>query len=181
MYKIPARCTFTNTLIPALCNKVRGEIVESLSNAQRVALTVVGWTSRAAQSNITATAHHFDDEWNMQNHFLQTSVQQEMQTHLHLKSHMLVHDVSTRWSSSLEMVTCTWEMQPTVSLTTRRLKPRGEALSSLTEEDMTTNDPDPRDHQTSPPKMMSQNLPGRSQPWIRCLGVPSLQEPQRRA
>lgn len=58
----------------------------------------------------------------------------EMQTQLHLKHHNLVHDVST---SSLEMVKRYWDQQPAVSLTTRKLKPSGEGLPSLTEEDMT--------------------------------------------
>lgn len=61
----------------------------------------------------------------------------EMQIHFYLKNHKLVHDVSTRWNSSLDMVEHYWEQQPAVSLTTRKLKPRGEGVSTPTEEDMT--------------------------------------------
>uniref|UniRef100_A0A8C4GH43 Zinc finger BED domain-containing protein 1 n=1 Tax=Dicentrarchus labrax TaxID=13489 RepID=A0A8C4GH43_DICLA len=230
-YKIPVRGTFTDTHIPALYNKVRREIVESLSNAQRVAITVDGWTSCAIQSYIIVTAHYIDDEWSMKTPVLQTrafneehkgenlaallrdvccewkiegkkpalvtdnasnmllagtlaemkphvrciahtlnlssqkalqvdtvsallvkmrrivtyfhkspkacEALHEIQTQLHLKHHKPVHDVSTMWNSSLEMMERFWEQQPavTLSLTTRRVKTKG--LPSITDEELT--------------------------------------------
>lgn len=59
-YKIPQRAFFTDTQIPALYSKVKTEVVESLSNARRVAITMDGWTSCATQSYVTVTAHHID-------------------------------------------------------------------------------------------------------------------------
>lgn len=230
-YHIPNRRFFTEKQIPALYEKVRREIVDSLSNAQRVAITVDGWTSRATDSYVTVTAHYIDGEWVLQNHVLQTRVfneahtgnnlavllqdvcrewkiedknpalvtdnarnmilagvgaemephvrciahtlnlasqkalkvdrvsellvkmrkvvtffpkspkateaLREMQTQLHLPHHKLVHDVSTRWNSSLDMLARFWEQQPAVlnTLLTRKIR-RGEGMASLTEEDM---------------------------------------------
>lgn len=45
-FKIP-RPFFPTTQIPVLYNKVQREVVESLSDGQRVAITVDGWTSCA--------------------------------------------------------------------------------------------------------------------------------------
>lgn len=43
-YKIPDRSVFTEKHIPDLYKKVRSEIIVLLNSAQRVALTVDGWS-----------------------------------------------------------------------------------------------------------------------------------------
>ena len=67
-----------------------------------------------------------------------TEVLREMQAQLHMPNHKLIHDVPTRWNSSLDMLERFWEQQPAVlnTLLSRKIK-RGEGLASLTEEDMT--------------------------------------------
>lgn len=66
-----------------------------------------------------------------------TEILREMQTQLHLPNHKLIHNVSTRWNSSLEMLERFWEQQPAVlnTLLSRKIK-RGEATARLTEDDM---------------------------------------------
>lgn len=66
-----------------------------------------------------------------------TDVLWEIETQLHLPNHKLIHDVSTRWNSSLEMLERLWEQQPAVlnTLLSRKIK-RGEASARLTEDDL---------------------------------------------
>lgn len=67
-----------------------------------------------------------------------TEVLHEMQAQLHLPNHKQIHDVSTRWNSSLDMLERFWKQQPAVlnTLLSNKIK-RGECMASLTEEDMT--------------------------------------------
>ena len=94
-YHVPNRRFFTEKQIPALYDKVRRELVDSLSNAQTVAITVDGWTSSATDSYVTFTAHYIDDEWVLQNHVLQTRVFNEAHTGNNLA--ILLQEVCREW------------------------------------------------------------------------------------
>jgi len=90
-YHIPYRRLFTKKQIPALYDKVRRELVDSVSNAQRVAITVDGWTSCATDSYVMVTAHYIDDD----DHVLQTRVFNEAHTGNNLA--VLLQEVSCEW------------------------------------------------------------------------------------
>ncbi|KAI4793333.1 hypothetical protein KUCAC02_032795 [Chaenocephalus aceratus] len=94
---VPNRRFFTEKQTPALYGKVRRELVDSLSKAQRVAITVDGWTSCATGSYVTVTAHCIDDEWVLQNHVLQTRVFTEAHTGNTLA--MLLQEVCREWKT----------------------------------------------------------------------------------
>ncbi|KAI4793021.1 hypothetical protein KUCAC02_032978 [Chaenocephalus aceratus] len=92
-YLVPNRRFFAEKQIPALYDKVRRELVDSLSNAHRVAITVDGWTTCATDAYVTVTAHYIDDEW--QNHVLQTRVFNEAHTGNNVA--MLLQEVCREW------------------------------------------------------------------------------------
>ena len=54
-YVIPSRGYFSQTVIPDMYEKVKSDIVASLSNITTVALTTDSWTSRATESFVTIT------------------------------------------------------------------------------------------------------------------------------
>lgn len=71
-YNIPSRAHFSQTVIPALCQKTKAQIENQLAKATVVALTTDGWTSRATQSHPPVTAHYTTAEWELKSHVLQT-------------------------------------------------------------------------------------------------------------
>ena len=79
-FTIPSRQHLTDNSVPALYNKIRGEVEQELKNAERVALTTDAWTSCATNSYVTITAHHITQKWELKSHVLQTRVFNESHT-----------------------------------------------------------------------------------------------------
>lgn len=94
-YKMPTRKLLAEKEIPALYEKVKLDIAESLTKAKRVAITVDGWTSRATDPYITVTVHCIDDDWVLQNHVLQTRVFRE--AHMGSNLAALLQDICSEW------------------------------------------------------------------------------------
>ncbi|KAL3860924.1 hypothetical protein ACJMK2_007019 [Sinanodonta woodiana] len=59
-YIIPSRTHFTENVIPDLYLHTRQEVQSTKSEAESVAITTDGWTSRTTKSYITITAHLID-------------------------------------------------------------------------------------------------------------------------
>uniref|UniRef100_A0A3B3D8W0 BED-type domain-containing protein n=1 Tax=Oryzias melastigma TaxID=30732 RepID=A0A3B3D8W0_ORYME len=79
-YKLPTRQHFSEKCIPELYEKAKSDVLESLSTAERVALTKDAWTSRPTHSYVTITVHYISPEWSMKNHVLQTRMFSETHT-----------------------------------------------------------------------------------------------------
>ncbi|MBN3306654.1 ZBED4 protein, partial [Amia calva] len=71
-YTIPSRAHFTRTVVPNLYNESKAKLVQTLKEAESIAITTDGWTSRGTQSYITITAHTINSDWEMVNVVLQT-------------------------------------------------------------------------------------------------------------
>ena len=71
-YTIPSRAHFTRTVIPKLYAESKSKVVQILKDAESIAITTDGWTSRSTQSYITITAHTINNDWKMESVVLQT-------------------------------------------------------------------------------------------------------------
>ncbi|XP_061162789.1 E3 SUMO-protein ligase ZBED1-like [Saccostrea echinata] len=79
-YQVPSRKTFSEIVIPKMYSDVKVKVQSSLREAEQVALTTDGWSSRATESYITITSTHIDKDWNICNFVLQTRMMPESHT-----------------------------------------------------------------------------------------------------
>lgn len=79
-YKLPSRSHFTEKVIPALYNQTKVQVMASISQDNRVALTCDSWTSVATQSYLTVTVHYINEDWQILSHVLQTRAVYESHT-----------------------------------------------------------------------------------------------------
>ncbi|XP_073450123.1 E3 SUMO-protein ligase ZBED1-like [Aquarana catesbeiana] len=96
-YKIPSRSHFTENVIPALYHETKAQIIASMSQASRVAITCDSWTSVTTESYVTITAHYVK-EWKILSHVLQTRAIYESHTGAHLAE--LLSRVVEEWQLS---------------------------------------------------------------------------------
>ncbi len=71
-YTIPSRAHFTRTVVPTLYKEAKVKVVQTLKEAESIAITTDGWTFRCTQGYITITAHIINSDWEMVNFVLQT-------------------------------------------------------------------------------------------------------------
>lgn len=71
-FEMPSRAHIAQNVMPTLYTKVKKRILTDSNKADFIAVTTDGWTSKAAQGYITITAHYIDDNFEIQNHTLQT-------------------------------------------------------------------------------------------------------------
>ena len=79
-YKIPSRRYFTDTALPTLYSETKSNVLDTLMEAGRVAITCDAWTSVATVSYVTVTAHFISDEWQLVSLVLQTRAMYESHT-----------------------------------------------------------------------------------------------------
>ena len=94
-YKIPSRQTVADTVVPALYRETKAQVMNSMREACRVAVTCDSWTSVATESYLTVTAHYFNDDWDIVSHVLQTRAVFESHPGFHLAE--LLSDVVKEW------------------------------------------------------------------------------------
>ena len=70
-YTLPSRPHFRDVVIPHIYGEVRAKVEEELQKAMCISITTDGWTSRATESYIAATAHYMKDDWTIGNAVLQ--------------------------------------------------------------------------------------------------------------
>lgn len=83
-YAVPTRPHFSQKVVPKLYKETKTRIEEQLKEADYIAITTDGWTSRATHSYLTITAHYITAIWQMANHVLQTRAVYESHTSEHL-------------------------------------------------------------------------------------------------
>ncbi|CAI5682133.1 unnamed protein product [Oreochromis niloticus] len=94
-YVIPSRRFFADTAVPNLYIDVKRKVEESLSTAERVALTCDAWTSRAVDSYVTITAHYLTADWRLLSYVLQTRTLHESHTGANIAN--LLQNAAQEW------------------------------------------------------------------------------------
>ena len=97
-YKIPSRSHFTENVIPALYHDTKAQVLASMNQASRVAITCDSWTSVTTESYVTITAHYVTKDWQVLSHVLQTRAIYESHTGAHLAE--LLSHVVEEWQLS---------------------------------------------------------------------------------
>ncbi|XP_073681633.1 E3 SUMO-protein ligase ZBED1-like [Garra rufa] len=94
-YSVPSRRYFSDTAIPALYRETKAQILESLCNTDRVAITCDAWTSISTDSYVTITAHYITDECKLAACVLQTRSMNESHTGANVAE--LLQSVASEW------------------------------------------------------------------------------------
>nr|XP_054590993.1 E3 SUMO-protein ligase ZBED1-like [Nothobranchius furzeri] len=94
-HNLPTRRHFTETVVPALYNETKAQVMESMSKASRVAITCDSWMSTAKESYVTITAHYISSDWQLVSHVLQTRALYESHTGANLAE--LLSEVVDEW------------------------------------------------------------------------------------
>ena len=79
-YEIPSRRYFTNKAIPTLYSETKSNVLDTLMEAGRVAITCNARTSIVTVSYVTVTAHFINDDWQLVSLVLQTRAMYESHT-----------------------------------------------------------------------------------------------------
>ncbi|XP_078016760.1 E3 SUMO-protein ligase ZBED1 [Epinephelus lanceolatus] len=79
-FKMPCRGHFSEKVIPEIYNETKQSVKDCLKNADCIALTTDGWTSRATQSYITITAQVINEKWESKSFVSQTRELSESHT-----------------------------------------------------------------------------------------------------
>ena len=76
--------TFSRKVVPGLYEEARKQVSDSLVEAQTIAITTDGWTSRATESFVTVTAYDIDSSRKLHNRVLQTRPLHESHTGINI-------------------------------------------------------------------------------------------------
>lgn len=98
-YDLSSRTYITETLIPRMYEQTVELVKKDLEDAEFIALTTDGWTSRAAVSFNTVTAHLISSDWKLKDFVLSTSAMEEQHTGENLAAQF--KDVAKEWGINL--------------------------------------------------------------------------------
>lgn len=99
-YTIPSRVHFSRTVVPKLYEESKANVKQTIQEAESIAITTDGWTSRNTESYITITAHVINNDWEMENVVLQTRPLFESHTGLHIAE--VLRAALTEWELQRE-------------------------------------------------------------------------------
>ena len=96
-YKLPTRHALSNEIVPALYEKVRGEVALSMNYncVYSLAVTTDGWTSNTNDSYISFTSHYVDASFQVHNECLQAQYFPDSHTGDHLA--LCIEDCIKQW------------------------------------------------------------------------------------
>lgn len=121
-YELQSRTHITQTTIPAMFQTAKEKVRKILDNSQFIGLSTDGWTSRAARSYNTITAHVITDKWQMLDFVISTTEMHGSHTAENLTED-LQHNLE-KWGINLSNTSITTDNAANIVLAIEKCNPQ---------------------------------------------------------